>query len=190
MFRRTLFGFVVLLALSASGSLQASNRRSVTASFGAGLNTAGAANHHIVPRVIRVRKNGVVNFVVGGLHQIVVYNRGVQPEDLIVPPFPTPNPGENLFINDFRNVFYLGLNPAGANAATAAGQNPGAPPVNLFNRSNAGNRVESIGFADPGRYLVICNVNPHFRDGMMAWVKVLRDDEPDEDDSDPDAGHH
>ena len=32
--------------------------------------------------------------------------------------------------------------------------------------------MEAVSFPEPGTYLVICNVNPHFRDGMYAYVKV------------------
>jgi len=35
-------------------------RLSVTVSFGAGLNTTGPANHHILPSVIKVKSGGVV----------------------------------------------------------------------------------------------------------------------------------
>ena len=38
--------------------------------------------------------------------------------------------------------------------------------------SAAFNRVESVVFEERGRYLVICNINPHFRDAMYAWVIV------------------
>jgi plastocyanin len=177
-------------ALHADGN---GNRQSVTVSFGVGLNTAAAANHHVVPGVITVRAGGVVNFVLGGFHQIFVYNPGVKPRDLIVPPFPTPTPGENLFINDFRNLYYQGINPSNATAPTGA--NPGTPPENTTVRTNTQNRTESVGFTTPGWYLVICNVNPHFRDGMIAWVKVLGDDDHDDDhddhgDHDGHGGHH
>ncbi len=96
-------------------------RESVTVSFGAGLNSAqpgNAANHHVLPEVIRVKEGGVVNFVVAGFHQIFVYKPGTGPEDIVVPPFIPPN--TNLFINDFSNLYYLGVNP---------GPNP--PPVPL-----------------------------------------------------------
>jgi len=43
------------------------------------------------------------------------------------------------------------------------------------------NRTESVGFTTPGMYLVICNVRPHFQDGMIALVKVVADDEDDRD---------
>ena len=42
----------------------------------------------------------------------------------------------------------------------------------LANRFNGENRMEAVSFPEPGAYLVICNVNPHFRDGMYAYVKV------------------
>jgi hypothetical protein len=147
---------------------------SVTVSFGAGLNTAGMppnpANNHILPKTIEVRAGGVVNFVVAGFHQIFVYNPGVTPFEVLgaAPAFPP-----NLFVNyglplpadpAARLLFYVGINPGG-NTAT-----PDPPPT----LSNAANRVESILFPEPGKYLVICNVNPHFREGMWAWVKVSK----------------
>jgi plastocyanin len=187
---RTVFGLLTMTALAVGSTPQAlhanDNKQSVTVSFGVGLNTLAAANHHVVPNVIKVRAGGVVNFVVGGFHQIFVYNPGVRPEDLIVPPFPG-----TLFINDFRNLYYQGINPS--NAAAPAGANPLTPPENTTVRTNTQNRTEAVGFTTPGLYLVICNVNPHFRDGMIAWVRVLGDDEDDHDhdhdDHDDHGGH-
>jgi plastocyanin len=154
-------GWEPLRALAASGEDAGdAHRQAVTVSFGAGLNTAqpgNAANHHILPHVIQVRRGGVVNFVVAGLHQIMVYFPGVTPETIAVPP-PT-----SFFINDNNNLYYRGIAPAGGPPpATAATVNP----------SNAENRVESVSFSEPGDYLVICNVRPHFLDGMHAVVQV------------------
>ena len=42
----------------------------------------------------------------------------------------------------------------------------------LANRFNGENRMEAVSFPEPGTYLVICNVNPHFRDGMYAYAYV------------------
>jgi len=138
------------------------NRLSVTVAFGAGLNTAqqgNSANHHVLPNTIEVKAGGVVNFVVAGFHQIVVYNPGVDDEDIVVPAFPP-----NLFVNyQLNTAYYVGLNPDNANLAT-----PPAPA----NRFNGENRTESVSFTEPGVYLVICNVTPHFRDGMYAYIKV------------------
>jgi hypothetical protein len=158
-------------------------------SFGVGLNTAalGEPNHHLVPDEIRIKKGGVVNFIVGGFHQIFVYLPGTRPKDVLdnAPDFPgagvTPN---NLFINygfpiDPMNpiLYYAGINPG-----FPAGP-PGLPPLPPENPlqgpnppvfSNTFNRVESVSFSETGRYLVICNINPHFRDGMYAWIRVTR----------------
>ena len=45
--------------------------------------------------------------------------------------------------------------------------------------ANTQNRVESVFFDRPGRYLVICNVTSHFRNGMFSFVKVIDDDDDD-----------
>ena len=132
----------------------------MTVSFGAGLNTAqpgNAANHHVLPGVIRVRKGGVVNFVVAGFHQVMVYHPGVGPASIALPP------ASSTFINDEHNLFYRGIAPAG-------GPPPGTPAT--ANPANASNRVESVSFPEAGDYFVICNVRPHFLDGMYAFVKV------------------
>jgi hypothetical protein len=160
---------------------------SVTVSFGAGLNTALAgpnlANDHIVPPKIEVKAGGVVNFVVAGFHQILAYNPGVKPKDVEdnSPVFDPMNDPQSFYINyglrpqdDKTIVLYVGANPG-------AGLTPPFPPANLLTPpppqpilSNTFNRVESIVFPEPGRYLVICNVTPHFAAGMWAWVKVSK----------------
>ena len=137
----------------------------VTVAFGAGLNTAqpgNAANHHVLPATIRVRKGGVVTFQVAGFHQVIVYKPGTRAENVGVPT-------TGLFINNPdtlplpNTVFYRGIKPAG-------GPPPGFPVTT--DPSNASNRAESVSFAEAGTYLVICNVAPHFRDGMYAYVEV------------------
>ena len=144
---------------AARGKQHHGARLNVTVSFGAGLNTAGAANHHILPPVIRVRQGGVVNFAVAGFHQIFVYNPGTTPTDVTNA---LPNT-TGAFINFMDNLFYQGIAPAGGPAAT--------PPT--ISPSNGTNRVESVSFTTPGEYLVICNVRTHFVDGMFAIVKVI-----------------
>src|SRR5262249_18993658 len=99
-------------------------------------------------------------------------------------------PATGTFINDPTNEFYHGINPAGGNPPTqATPTNPIAPSSDT--RSNARNRLESVGFpatqgvvggvvvspkAEPGTYLVICNVREHFNDGMFAFVEVKKGD--------------
>ena len=141
------------------------DKQIVTVAFGVGLNTAqpgNALNHHVLPKRIKVKKGGVVNFVVAGFHQVVVYKPGVRLEQIGVPT-------SGLFINDPNsatipsNIFYRGIRPAG-------GPPPGFPVQT--NPSNADNRVEPVGFLERGTYLVICNVIPHFNDGMYAYIEV------------------
>jgi plastocyanin len=178
---------LVLLATLAlvplRGSAAPDDRRddqsaTVTVAFGAGMNTAvgmNSMNHHVIPRTVEVKAGGVVNFVVAGFHQIFVYVPGVTPDEVLAnapafgPPAIPVTP-DNLFIDygipvdpSHPILFYVGLNPGNAN--------PSTPPLPM-GFSNDGNRVEPVWFPEPGRYLVICNVNPHFRDGMWAWVKV------------------
>jgi plastocyanin len=151
---------VAILQAQSSGN----SRMSVTVTFGAGLNTAqpgNAANHHVLPNTIEIKAGGAVNFAVAGFHQIVVYRPGVKVEDIVLPPFPP-----NLFVNyNLGTAYYVGINPNEANPATPT---PSPAP----NRFNGENRLESVSFSEPGVYLVICNVTPHLRDGMYAYIKV------------------
>jgi len=190
-FRSSVLGIAILSVLVSGPAVKAKDDDraavSVTVSFGAGLNTAAPTNHHILPHTIKVRISpaegttpvvpGVVNFVVGGFHQIFVYNPGVTADDIneyLVVHDPT---NANLFINDLENLFYTGVNPARViGGVLVPGGNDSIPPVSLV-RSGVQNRTESVGFTVPGTYLVICNVRPHFQDGMMALVKVVADDD-------------
>jgi hypothetical protein len=166
--KRVALGTVCLMtALSSGVPLTAKDddkaKSSVTVAFGAGLNTAtpnNPPNHHIIPHVIEVKKGGVVHFAVSGFHYILVYVPGVKPADIQVP-------ASGTFIDDFTNLYYKGIVPAGGPPATPATTNP----------SNASNRVESVSFDTPGTYLVICNVRAHFLDGMYAYIKVVDDDD-------------
>ena len=74
----------------------------------------------------------------------------------------TPSPGRALLttttgtptvplINDPANRIYRGLDPT------------------LL----AADRVEAVCFDEPGTYLVICGILPHFQGGMWGLVEVL-----------------
>jgi plastocyanin len=156
-------------------------RKIVTVAFGAGLNTAqpgNSQNHHVLPNVIRVNAGDVVNFVVAGLHVIRVYDKGVQlrdvkaqiPDECEVNPVPPAEFPENCFTDGPAEVIPpLGLDVVyeGLNSIGPPPQVPPFAPVSL-----AQNRVEPVAFLNPGRYLVICAVLPHFNDGMYAIVEV------------------
>jgi hypothetical protein len=169
------------IGLTASLAMADEDKRlSVPVAFGRGLNTAqqnNVVNHVMLPNDVKVNLDGVVHFLVAGFHQPIVYKPGTKPEDIIVP-------ATGTFINDATNRFYLGINPAGGPGDTQA--TPANPIVaGSDTRSNAQNRVETVGFpasvgtgtppsekAEPGVYLVICNVRQHFVNGMFGFVEV------------------
>jgi hypothetical protein len=151
-------------------------RSNAGASFGRGLNTAqpgNKVNHIILPRLIKIKTGGVVDFTVAGFHDIIVFKPGFTREDLepfiptagafIFPRDPaTPLPATQAILTDL--IYYRGINPAGA------GNAPTGDPVNASNRS------EVVAFLEPGTYFVHCNVRGHLLDGMYAYVKVSNDD--------------
>jgi hypothetical protein len=117
------------------------------------LNTRTANQHLLIPYIATIRAGGSVNFIVGGFHHILVYEPGTQTTDidatLLVPPTGQPAP---LLINDPTGRVYRGLDPS------------------LFPQD----RVEVVTLANPGKYLVICGVQPHFVDDKMhGFVEVL-----------------
>jgi len=170
----SIMGVVTLVGIGltvSSAMADHDDRLSVSVAFGRGLNTVrppgdplAAVNHAILPHKIKVKQGGVVHFLVAGFHQVVVYNPGTKPDDIIVP-------GACRFIDDPTNRFYQGIVPAT--------ETPPVLPITI-NPSNAMNRVESVAFTEPGTYLVICNIRGHFLDGMFAVVKVKEDKDDDD----------
>lgn len=117
------------------------------------------ANHHeLTPQTVKIKAGGTVNFIISGLHQVIVYDDGTQPGDidtsLLSPPPPSP-PAPPLppTIDDPNHRLYRGPDPRAL-----------LPTLD---------RVEVVHFANPGTYLVICGVLPHFQQGMFGFVKVL-----------------
>lgn len=120
--------------------------------------------HLLIPYMPTIKAGGSVNFIIAGLHHLVIYAPGTQPGDIstsstnlirpsVVPP-PPPPPAEDLFflIDDDRNRVYRGLDP------TLLPQD----------------RVEVVSLRQPGTYLVICGFLPHFRlDNMHGYVRVV-----------------
>lgn len=105
---------------------------------------------------MRIRAGGSVSYAISGFHQILVYEDGVQPSqidttNLILSPGPL-GPPFPILIDAPHNRIYRGLNPG----------------------EQSVDRVESVQFSEPGRYLVICGVVFHFvNDNMYGYVKVL-----------------
>jgi len=105
------------------------------------------ARDNLIPRTSVISAGGNVTFVVAGFHQVMIYEPGTAPEDIVVPPFPP-----NLFMNFDGGLLLAAGPPAGV-------QGSWTPPAGTF--------------SSPGRYLVLCNVTPHFAvDNMYGWVTV------------------
>lgn len=107
-------------------------------------------NHHqLTPHEVTIKAGGTVNFILGGFHQVLVYDDGTQPSDINAA---LANPAFPLLIDDPNHRIYRGLDP----------------------RPLPQDRVETVHFPKPGAFLVICGLRPHFvNDGMFGFVRVL-----------------
>lgn len=189
-FKRAGIGSAALATLAASGRTQAAAnagqhdhapisgpQATATVSFGAWAWDAdrfpnlGAAPglpnnaHVLIPNEVQIKAGGTVNFIIAGLHLVVVYGNGTQPEDIdignTVPATVPPGPP---MINDPLNRVYRGIDPTVLPLLQGPPQGPAQPRLH--------DRVEVVHFPEPGRYLVICGVLPHFLENMYGFVKV------------------
>ncbi len=111
-----------------------------------GHDSSSNARDNVIPRTSVISAGGNVTINVVGFHQPAIYAAGTTPEDITVPPFPVPF---NLFINDPDGRLELGPAVPG----------PWEVPAGTFN--------------EPGRYLLLCNITPHFAFfNMYGWVTV------------------
>jgi plastocyanin len=110
--------------------------------------------HLLLPREATIKAGGGVTFLISGLHQILVYADGTGPEqiDTTLLTATTGVPAGVPLINDPGNRIYRGPDPS------------------LLGTLD---RVETVTFAQPGRYFVMCGLLPHFNDGMYGFVKVI-----------------
>lgn len=155
--------------------------------------------HQLVPHEVTIKENGSVNFIIAGVHWVGVYDDGTQPEDITVPVF-DPNNLATLVIDYSPGRIYRGLDPRTLFILTTAQPNPApaapapivipakaavlpSPPGTAaspnFYALGVRDRVEVVQFPNRGRYLVICLINPHFKDpatgrfGMFGHVNVV-----------------
>jgi plastocyanin len=112
-----------------------------------------ANSHLLIPYTATIKAGGTVNFVIAGLHQVLVYGPGTTLGSINAGLLVPSGPGFPPLVNDPVNRVYRGLNPAA-----------------LFPLLD---RVEVVKFDSPGTHLVVCGVLPHFSDAMHGWVKVL-----------------
>ncbi len=110
------------------------------------------AKFNLVPykAVISASPTASVTYQIGGApthpHQVAVYRAGTTPDDIQ----PVNPPGMPPLINDANGRLALSSLVATGTFTTPPGT-----------------------FATPGRYLVLCNLRPHFENfGMYGWVEV------------------
>jgi hypothetical protein len=112
-----------------------------------------AANQHLlIPYEPQIRAGGAVNFIIAGLHNVVIYDHGTQPSDIDTSRLiPMAGPPQLPLINDPDKRIYRGPDPS-------------LVPLD---------RVEVVTFARPGTYLVICGFLFHFQEDMYGYIRVL-----------------
>ena len=122
--------------------------------------TAGAGNNHeVIPQVSTIKEGGSVNFIISGGHVLAIYKDGTQPED----------------------ISRVNTEPASTCAISAGGVISDSNGRIYRGQCFTGRRdgVESVTFAKPGTYLVICARRDHFFNPttqefeMFGFVKVL-----------------
>lgn len=108
------------------------------------------AKDALQPRTVVISAGGEVTFQVAAFHKIAIYEPGTQPSDIDLTTAVVVEPDFPPIIDDENNRLTSG--PLSL---------PG--PAVDFKRT----------FNEPGRYLVICEVLPHFAEnGMYGWVIV------------------
>ena len=110
--------------------------------------------HQLIPAHVIIPAGGTINFIISGLHQVIVYDDGTRPKDIDVEKTTTTTgtPAGVPLIDDPANRLYRGPDPS----------------LYPFDR------VEVVSFPKAGVYLVICGVLPHFvEDDMFGFVTVL-----------------
>lgn len=112
-------------------------------------------NHQLLPFEVFIKAGGAVMFVLSGLHQVIVYDRGTKPTDISTAvTVPTTGVPAGVPLIDYQP------------GRIYRGPDPSLMPML--------DRTETVHFPVRGRYLVICGVLPHFaNDDMFGFVRVL-----------------
>jgi hypothetical protein len=133
--------------------------------------------HQLVPFEAKIKAGGTVNFILAGFHNVQIFEPGTTPEGLKSilatqnpPPLTTvANPPGPPIIDIAQGRIYRGLDPSTLPRLVRPAD-PVPRPLQ--------DRVETVQLTEPGRYLVICGVMPHFvNDNMFGYVRVLRHDD-------------
>jgi plastocyanin len=115
-------------------------------------------NHELIPKKITIKEGNAVNFVISGLHLVVIYDDGTKPGQIDTTALVEGITTAGGIIDDDNNRIYRGFNP------------------NAIPNNNQRDRAETVHFSKPGTYLVICGVLNHFVDDrMFGFVEVKKD---------------
>ena len=128
--------------------------------------------HLHLPFEAEVDAGGAVTFIISGVHQVLIYGPGAELEALqrayvaagspvITLPAPLPQ-----LVNYAVGRVYRGLDPFFLQYVPPAVLPPLTPNNMVVDR------VESVNFKEPGRYLVVCGVKPHFDTDMHGYIDV------------------
>ena len=119
-----------------------------------GHDRSGHGRDQINPRTLVVAAGTTVRFQVNPTHRVAVYDDGTQPEDIEVSPATLVTLGGRPRFGVDDPDGRLAIQPASAFSFTT-------PSTFAYT------------FTEPGRYLVICGVTPHFVNfNMYGWVDV------------------
>jgi plastocyanin len=123
-------------------------------------NPAGGVgnNHELIPNKITIKEGDAVNFVISGLHLVVIYDDGTKPRQIDTTALVEGITTAGGIIDDANNRIYRGFNP------------------NAIPNNNQRDRAETVHFSKPGTYLVICGVLNHFVDDRMFGVIEVKKD--------------
>ena len=123
-------------------------------------NPAGGVgnNHEVIPKKITIKEGDAVNFVISGLHLVVIYDDGTKPGQIDTTALVEGITTAGGIIDDTNSRIYRGFNP------------------NAIPNNNQRDRAETVHFSKPGTYLVICGVLNHFvNDRMFGFIEVKKD---------------
>ena len=118
-------------------------------------------DHQIIPNPIKVHAGDSISFIISGFHTPQIFGPDTQPADIdrtvLAPPNPAFPAGPPI-IADTRNRVFRGADPRNISPTVAV---PPAAPT-LLPVGVSQDRIEVVSLTNPGRYLVICGVLPHF----------------------------
>ena len=134
--------------------------------------------HDVLPFEAEIDAGGAVSFIISGFHQVLVYGPGRELAEVQAAAAGLDLPGIPMvlppLVNYTTDLVYRGLDPRilqySPLPALLPPSVPEPPPPGTVNP--VVDRVESVNFKEPGRYLVVCGVRPHFDTGMHGYVNV------------------